>query len=188
MKPSMLSISMILGATLAIAPLAEASERERGDRSDRGERRMMWFEHFDVNPEGQVTADSIRVIRVNRLEQQFEQYDLNEDGYITEAEMIEVMERQARERAVALFARLDTANTGLVSKEDFLQRHRMSPERMEEIRVRMENAGESRREALENLEIIIKERRERGENRQERLENRQERRRERSGSGDSSSE
>lgn len=173
------SIALLLSATCCVAmalPSMAQQEQARAQGSERQHKRMMWFEHIDIPHEVEgsllvgtsvppvppvppkskrLTREDWNTLRTERLEKQFREFDLDQDGYISLAEMTEVMEQQARERAEKLFARLDPGH-GLIDQETFAQS--MKGARVvysEEMRERMEQARQNQSEAIERMHIMI---------------------------------
>lgn len=172
-----LMIVTALSALMVSSPLALADNEQRGERE---QRRMMWFEHIDVDnaepgvPPAPPSPERIRELRAQALEQQFHEFDLNNDGYVSLAEMTEVMERQARERAQQLFTQLDQDGTGMVDQAAFNENMRgFRMIRHEEVRERVQRAMERHGEASERMEVIIERRRDKdGRVREQRRERR----------------
>ncbi|WP_113906848.1 EF-hand domain-containing protein [Aliidiomarina celeris] len=146
--------TMAVAVLLAFSGAAMAQEQNR----------TMWFEHIDTAvapmPPTPPSPERIREVRTRAWEQQFIEFDLDNDGYVSLPEMTEVMERQARERAEAMFARLDQDGTGMIDLAGFsdgLQGFR--EERREEARARAREAAARHDEARKRMEVIIERRR-----------------------------
>lgn len=126
MKHKTLKLVMVALLASSALPTLAANDKKNGQEPNREHRRMMWFEHIDgVKPEHPPMPpvppnnEQYREMRNTFLEEQFAEFDLNNDGYVSLAELTEVRERQARERAAETFSKLDKDGTGMVDLETF---------------------------------------------------------------------
>lgn len=174
--PALTSILMVASGISSGPAFAEEAVLEtqsrvemRSERMQRHKNRATWLEHIEAGSEASVRQDRrerAQVMRENRLRKYFSEFDLNRNGSLTEAEMVEVMTRQAQERAQQMFRRLDTDGTGVITEDQFVERlSALSEERRERVIERRQEAQERRSEALERMQ---QRRQERGDRRRDR--------------------
>ena len=163
--------SIVTLPACAQVPAAEQTERaEAHERAEHREaRRAVWFEHIHGESDGEMPhpprppragaphiMEQVTIVRREALEEQFNEFDLDNDGYVNVNELKEVMERQAREKAEALFTRLDQDGTGMVDQQAFIDNiHGFRVIDRERIRARAEAAREMHEEARRRMEVII---------------------------------
>ncbi|MCO4322350.1 EF-hand domain-containing protein [Aliidiomarina quisquiliarum] len=169
MKTKTLTLVMAALVASSALPVLAGDENVAVKETKHEHRRMMWFEHIDGDnnrrppmPPVPPNNEQYREMRNTFLEEQFAEFDLNNDGYVSLAELTEVRERQARERAAEMFTKLDQDGTGMVDLETFKAS-------MERVR------GEHREIIIERIEVH----RDRAEGARERAEEMRERHTER---------
>ncbi|HUS53626.1 MAG TPA: EF-hand domain-containing protein [Thermohalobaculum sp.] len=94
------------GTSLALAQGGHSGGRGHGDRMMR---------HLDLNGDGGISPDEANAVRAVH----FLRLDTDGDGIITEAEMLERMQKRIAERIAKRFAMMDQNGDGRVERAEF---------------------------------------------------------------------